>query len=56
MKCYLVFNIEQKIEFEKFNCSFVEFLKYSFGRIKVISTVVEGEYTPDITPQICFAY
>ena len=56
MKCYLVFNIEQKIEFEKFNCSFVEFLKYSFGRIKVISTVVEGEYTPEIIWQICFAY
>ena len=44
------------MEFERLNCFFVDFLKYSFGRIKVISTVVEGEYTPDITPQICFAY
>ena len=51
-----VFHIEQKIEFEKFNCFFIDFLRYSFGRIKVISTVVEREYTPDITWQICFVY
>ena len=42
-----VFHIEQKMKFEKFNCFFLEFLRYSFGRIKVISTVVEREYTPD---------
>ena len=50
------FLIEQKTEFEKFNCFFVDFLRYSFGRIKVISTVVEREYTPHITRQICIAY
>ena len=44
------------MEFEKFNCFFINFLRYSFGRIKVISTVVEREYTPDITWRICFAY
>ena len=44
------------MEFEKFNCFFIDFLRYSFGRIKVISTVVEREYTPDINWQICFAY
>ena len=40
----------------KFNCVFVGFLRSSFGRIKVMSTVVEREYTPDITRHICFAY
>ena len=35
---------------------FIDFLRYNFGRIKVISTVVERDYTPDITWQICFAY
>ena len=55
-KSYSVFHIEQKMEFEKFNCFFIDFLRYSFGRIKVISTVVEREYTPDINWQICFAY
>ena len=49
-------HIEQKMEFEKFNCFFIDFLRYTFGRIKVISTVVERDYTPDITRQICFAY
>ena len=44
----LSFHIEQKMEFEKFNSFFISFLRYSFGRIKVISTVVEREYTPDI--------
>ena len=39
------------MEFEKFNCFFV-----GLGRIKLISTVVEREHTPDITRQICFAY
>ena len=56
MKSYSVFHIEQKMEFEKFNCFFVDFLRYRFGRIKVISNVVEREYTPDITRQIFFAY
>ena len=51
-----VFHTEQKMEFEKFNCFFVGFLRSSFGRIKVTSTVVETEYTPDITGHICFAY
>ena len=37
------------MEFEKNNCFFIDFLRYSFGRIKVISTVVERDYTPDIT-------
>ena len=53
---YSVFRIEQKMEFEKFNWFFVDFLRYSFGRIKVISTVVKREHTPDITRQVCFAY
>ena len=56
MKSCSVFHIEQNMEFEKFNCFFINFLRYSFGRIKVISTVVEREYTPDINWQICFAY
>ena len=56
MESCSVFHIEQKIEFEKFNCFFIDFLRYSFGRIKVISTVVEGDYTPDVTWQICLAY
>ena len=44
------------MEFEKFNCFFVDFLRSSFGRIKVMSTVVEREYTPDITRHIGAAY
>ena len=56
MKSYSVFHTEQKKEFEKFNCFFDDFLRYSFGRIKVISTVAEGEHTPDITRKICFTY
>ena len=36
------------MEFEKFNCFFVDFLRYSFGKIKVISTVGEREYTADL--------
>ena len=56
MKCYSVFHIEQKTESGKFNCVFVNFLRYSFKRIKVISIVVEREHKPDITRQICFAY
>ena len=51
-----VFHTEQKMEFEKFNCFFVVFLRSSFERIKVMSTVPEREYTPDITRHICFAY
>ena len=35
------------MEFEKFNCFFINFLRYSFERINVILTVVEREYTPD---------
>ena len=54
MKSCSVIQIEHKMEFEKFNCFFIDFLRYSFGRIKVISTVVERECTPDITWQICF--
>ena len=53
MKSCSVVHIEQKMEFEKFNCFFIDFLRYSFGRIKVISNVVEREYTPDW--QIYFA-
>ena len=56
MKSCSVFHTEQKMEFEKFNCFFVGFLRSSFGRIKVMSTVVEREYLPDITQHICFAY
>ena len=56
MKSCSVFHTEQKMEFEKFNCFFVGFLRCSFKRIKFISTVVEREYTPDITRHICFAY
>ena len=44
------------MEFEKFNCFFIDFLGYSFGRIKIISTVVEIDYTPDKNCQICFGY
>ena len=55
MKHLSVFHIEQKMEFEKFNRFFMDFLRNSFGRIKVISTVIEREYTTGITWQICFA-
>ena len=51
-----VFHIEQKMEFEKFNCFLVGFLRSSFRRIKVMSTVLEREYKPDITRHICFTY
>ena len=43
----LIFHIEQKMEFEKFNCFFIDFL--SFGRIKVILSMVERKYAPGIT-------
>ena len=56
MKSCSVFHTEQKMEFEMFNCFFVGFLRSSFGKIKVMSTVVEREYTPDITRHIDFAY
>ena len=56
MKSCSVFHVEQKMVFEKFNCFFIDFLRHSFGRIKVIPTVVERKYTPDITWQICFSY
>ena len=56
IKTCSVFHIEQKREFEKCHCFFIDFLRYSYDRIKVISTVIEKEYTPDITWQICFAY
>ena len=56
MKSCSVFHREQKMEFEKFNCFFVGFLRSIFGRIKVMSTAVEREYTPDIIRHIGFAY
>ena len=56
MKSYSVFHIEQKMEFEKFNYFFIDFLKYIFGRIKVISTLVERDYKPDKNWQIIFVY
>ena len=37
----LSFHIEQEMELEKFNCFFIGFLRYSFGRIKVTSTVID---------------
>ena len=55
-KSYLVFDIEKMMEFEKLVCFFVNLLRYSFGRIQAVLNVVEREYTPGITPQICFAY
>ena len=55
MKSCSVVHIEQKMEFVKFNCFFIDFLRYSFGRIKVISTVVEREYTPDLTNLLCIS-
>ena len=51
-----VFHIEQKMEFKKFNCFFVDFFRYKFGLIKFVSTVIERKYIPDITQHICFAY
>ena len=56
MKSCLDFHTEQKIEVEMFNYFSVGFLRSSFGRIKIISTVVERGYKPDITRHICFAY
>ena len=49
MKRCPVFDMDQKMEFEKFNSFFIDFFRNSFGRMKVISTVIEREYTPDIT-------
>ena len=46
---FLSFSYREKMRFEKFNCFSVDFLSYSFRRIKAISTVVERQYTPDIT-------
>ena len=43
------------MEFEKFIAFLSIFLRYRFGRIKVILTVIESEYTPERTRQICFA-
>ena len=41
----LSFSHREKMEFEKFNWFFVDFLRQSFGRIKVISAlVVESIY------------
>ena len=54
MKSYSVFHIKLETEFEKYNCFSVDSLRYSLGRIKVISAVVEKEYTPDIKRQIFF--
>ena len=56
IKSCSVFHIEQMMELEKFSCFFIDFLRHSFGRIKIISTVVERDYTPDKNCQICFAY
>ena len=56
MKSHSVLHKEQKMEFEKINCFFVDFLKYNFERIKVVPTVFEKKYTPQIMRQICFAY
>ena len=56
IKSCSVFYIEHKMEFEKFNCFFIDFLRHGFGRIKIISTAVERDYTPDKNCQICFAY
>ena len=47
--------LEQNMEFEKFNSFFIDFLRYNLGRMKVISTVVGREYTPNITWQISLA-
>ena len=44
-----VFHIEQNMKFEKFNYFVVGFLRFNFGRIKVISAVAEREHTPNIT-------
>ena len=52
----LSFPHRAKIEFEKFNCLFVDFFRSSLGRIEVMSIAVEREYTPNITRHICFAY
>ena len=37
------------MEYEKFNCFLIDFLRYSFGRIKAISIMVKKKYTPDVT-------
>ena len=52
----LSFSDRAKDELEKFNWFFIDFLRYSFGREKVISTVIEREYTPDKIWWIYFAY
>ena len=49
MKNCSVSHTECKMEFEKFKCLFVDFLRSSLWRIKVMSTVIERQYTPDMT-------
>ena len=56
MKSYSVFHIEQKMEFEKFNCFFCRFFRIQFRENPSDFDVVEREYIPDIARQICFAY
>ena len=48
IRSYSLFHTEQKTELGKCNCFLDDFLWYSFGRVKVIPTVVEREYTPNI--------
>ena len=49
IKSYSVFCIEQKTEFEKYNCLFVDSLRYSFGRIF-------RPFLKKSIHQICFLY
>ena len=56
IKSCSVFLIEQKMGFEKFHCFFVDFLRSSFGRIKVMSTVVEREHKPVTTRHTYYTY
>ena len=53
---HIVFHIEQNMKYEKFNYFVVGFLRYNFGRMKVVSAVAEREHTPNITRQICLVY
>ena len=55
MKSCSVFHKKQKKELEKFNCFLADFLRSTFGGIKIMSRVVERQHTPDITRIICFA-
>ena len=56
MKSCSVFHTSKRWSLKSLTAFLSVFLRSSFGRIKVMWTVVKREYTRDITRHICFAY